>query len=172
MNKSVLFLTLMACLFIAGCKETRHEILGGIITQPISGPIDIGKEWIEIVPPKQLKVISNINYIVVKAKGLEQGPNMYRSLKFSDGSIGKIEVRLYDDKGQAVDFDYYSWVWADIPRLEIWEKGTNFEDGDLLRNIQSIHRFPHDTRFVKAQIRSDVQLHCDSIEWVGSSSNK
>jgi hypothetical protein len=162
----------MVCLVIAGCKETRHEILGGIITQPISGPIDIGKEWIEIVPPKQLKAIGSTNYITVKAKGLDQGPNIYRTLKFPDGSIGKIEAQLYDDKGNVIDFDCYSWVISATKKLTIWKKGTDFETDDPIQSQRSIYRFSHDTRFVKARIRSDVQLHCDSIEWEGETRNK
>src|SRR5262249_23779163 len=125
MNKPSLLMILLVCPFIAGCgEETKHRILGGVITQPISGPIDIGKEWVEIAPPKPLKAISYFNYIVVKAKGLDQGPDMYRSVKFPDGSTGKIEARLYDDKGNAVDFDYYAW--QNIKELIIMKKGTRF----------------------------------------------
>jgi hypothetical protein len=168
MNKTTLLIILLICLFISGCgKEARHRILGGVITQPISGAIDIGKEWIEIVPPKQLKAISSLNYIVVKAKGLDKGPDRYRSVKYPDGSTGKIEARLYDDKGQAVDFDCY--FWHNITELTIWKKGTNFEDDDPSHKIQG---FPHNTTFVRAQIRSDTHLHCDSIEWVGDTPNK
>jgi hypothetical protein len=158
---------LLMCLLIAGCgEETRHRMLGGTITQPISGPIDIGKEWIEIVPPKPLKAISYFNYIVVEAKGLNGGPDPYRSIKFPDGSTGKIEARLYDDKGNVVDFDYY--IWHNLTDLTIRKKGTRFpEDGGP--SILS-EDFPDNPRFVKAQIRSDVQLHCDSIHWKGYSS--
>jgi len=163
MNKPMLLIILLVCLLIAGCgEETRYRMLGGYITQPISGPIDIGKEWVEIVPPKPLKGLGS--YIVVKAKGLDEGPDMYRSVKFPDGSVGKIEARLYDDKGQVVDFDCYTLEITNIKMLHIWKKGTR-----LGENVP-IPGFPHDTRFVKAQIRSDVQLHCDSIEWEGYSS--
>jgi hypothetical protein len=163
MNKTTLLIILLICLFIPGCgEETRYRLLGGTIIQPISGPIDIGKEWIEIVPPKPLKALGS--YIVVKAKGLDEGPDRYRSVKFPDGSIGKIEARLYDDKGQIVDFDCYSWMITNIKMLNIWKKGTK-----LGENVP-IPDFPRDTRFVKAQIRSDVQLHCDSIEWEGYTS--
>jgi hypothetical protein len=161
-------LMLLACLLIAGCKEARHAAFGGSITQPISGPIDIGKEWIEIVPPKPLKAISSYNYIVVKAKGLNEGSDSYRSVKFPDGSIGKIEARLYDEKGQAVDFDYY--LWNNATDLAIMKKGKRVPgDGGTPDTNPD---FPHNTIFVKAQIRSDVQLHCDSIEWQWSTSKK
>jgi hypothetical protein len=167
-GRGSLLMILLACLIIAGCKEAEHAALGGVIIQPISGPIDIGKEWVEIVPPKPLKAISYFNYIVVKAKGIDRGPDVYRSLKFPDGSTGKIEARLYDEKGQVVDFDYYAW--QNITQLTIMKKGTRFPDDGGPQFLSQ--DFPHNTRFAKVQIRSDVQLHCDSIEWEGSTSKK
>jgi hypothetical protein len=161
-----LFILVLVCLLFAGCKEAEHAALGGSITEPISGPIDIGREWTEIIPPKPLKAISSFNYIVVKAKSLEPTLGVYGTVKFPDGSRGKIEARLYDDKGNVVDMDYC--VWNNLTDLTINKKGTNFEGEQPV----PIPNFPYNTRFVKLQIRSDVQLRCDSIEWQGSTSKK
>jgi hypothetical protein len=163
-----LLILALVCLLFAGCKEAEHAALGGSITEPISGPVDIGKEWTEIIPPKPLKAVSSFNYIVVKAKRLEPTLGVYGSVKFPDGSRGKIEARLYDDNGNAVDMDYC--VWNNLTDLTLRKKGTVIrEDGERLSPIPD---FPHNTRFVKVQIRSDVQLHFDSVEWQGSTSTK
>jgi hypothetical protein len=163
MNKPVLLMVFLICLTMVGCKETEHRLLGGEITQPISGPIDIGREWTEIIPPKPLRVISSSNSIVVKAQGLDEVLNNHQSVKFPDGSTGKIEARLFDDKGNAVDFDYYWWGQTNV--VGITKKGTRHPlDGGT---PTSNPHFPYGTTFVKVQIRSDVQLHCDSIEWEG-----
>jgi hypothetical protein len=61
-------------------------------------------------------------------------------------------------------------LWNNLTDLAINKKGTRIrEDGERLSPIPD---FPYNTRFVKVQIRSDVQLHCDSIEWQGSTSKK
>jgi hypothetical protein len=167
MNKQVLLIVFVICLLMGGCsKEAEHMILGGEVTQPISGPIDIGAEWTEITPPKPLRAISFSNCLIVKAQGLDEIPDNYRSVKFPDGSTGKIEARLYDEKGNAVEFDYY--VWNNKNVVTIRKKGTRhpMDGGTPDANPD----FPYGTTFVKVQIRSDVQLHCDSVEWRGRNS--
>jgi hypothetical protein len=165
MNKPILLMVILICLVMAGCKETEHNLMGGDITQPVSGPIDIGREWTELVPPKPLRAVSFSNYLIVAAKGLDEtlDTSRFRSIKFPDGSTGKIEARLYDEKGNAVDFDYY--VWSDKNVVTLRKKGTRFpEDGGTPATNPD---FPYNTTFVRVQIRSDVNLHCDSVEWGG-----
>jgi hypothetical protein len=162
MNKWVFLICLLMMLMV-GCKEAEHRITGGDITQPISGPIDISREWTEITPSKPLRAVSFSNYLIVTAQGLDETQDRFRSVKFPDGSTGKIEARLYDKEGNAVDFDYY--VWSNQNVVTIRKRGTRVPiDGGTLDPKPD---FPQGTTFVRVQIRSDAQLHCDSIEWGG-----
>lgn len=136
-------------------------------SQPISNAIEIGQDWQEIIPPEPLKSKTSIQYVslrmpenVWRNADWDEADTSHQTLKYADGTRGRIEATLFDEKGEAY-------------ALQINAKGGGFDLGRKLppRNLNEppkhIPDFPPDRVYTKLKIRSDVTLRLDKIEWTG-----
>lgn len=99
------FLMLTFLLLSSGCGAIYRSGFVPVPHQPISGLIEIGSEWQEIIPPKPLKPYGTMPYMVI-------GFNDYRypyadekreRLNLKDGRQTRVEAILYDDKGESYE---------------------------------------------------------------------
>lgn len=135
---------------------------------PISGSVDIGSQWLEIIPPKPLKSIVKNHFVSVEMTGVDifasiEGDSNNKTLVMKDGRKGKIEAFLFDDKGQ----DY---------ELKIIGSGRGINLGRALapRDANQLPSeepdFPYERVYTKLKIRSEVPIYCEKIEWDGNTS--
>lgn len=127
--------------------------------QAISGPVEIGTEWVEITPPAPLKSVQSQQYVSVTMKGADTWEQDLKTVKYKDGRKGKIEAFLFDEKGQSYE-------------LEIGGIGGGVDLARKLppRTPDSPPRvgpdFPHDRAYTRLRIRSEVAFRSEKIEWV------
>lgn len=137
-----------------------YESLSSTI-QPISGAVDIGSEWIEIVPPEPLKAMQVRQEIYLEIPGVttwsvEDG----KTVKYEDGRSGKIEGTLHDDQGQS----YELAISGKSGGLYLSRKlpPVTYDSPPLAT------RFPRDRSYSKLRVRSEVPVNSSKIEWVCS----
>jgi hypothetical protein len=165
-NKSLWFsLILLIAFSLSGCGFLDNIFSNQ--AQLISGAVEVGNEWKEIVPPAPLKSVKTIQYVslrmpesVWKNADWDESDPKRQTLKYGDGRTGKIEAILYDDKGASYE-------------LQINGKGGGFDLGRAVpaRNPDAPPSnkpmFPTDRVYTKLKIRSDVPLNLEKIEWSG-----
>ena len=132
-------------------------------TSPIlvSGPISIGPEWVEIIPPKPLiSRAGTMQYIEVYTEhntGGNWGENG-KTLKLKNGVSSEIEGILYDEKGN----EYELFINSDMKE----SIGLSHDNP----NIKGFENFP-EGEYTKLKIRSNIPLQCEKIEWSASYSS-
>lgn len=164
-----MFITfVMVGIICGGCDfYYRNMPFVSIPTQTISGPITIGSEWIEIIPPEPLRPIVNYQWISLGFYGENKGDFTDQNQKdtaliLQDGRKNRIEAFLFDDKGESYELQIVGRGGGIILR----RKGEVREENG--RFYYSSVNFPTDRVYTKLKIKSEIPLACDKIEWIGS----
>jgi hypothetical protein len=157
-----------------GCKTIYKSEFVPIPRQSMSGPIEIGTEWVEIVPPKPLIPYGKYQTIFITNQDFNHKILSYpEALTLLDGQKTKIEAILYDDKGEAYSLEVSRQRVVRSEQDEIVPAGFDLgrvpvevvtPDG---RADLSRPDFPEDRTYTKLRIRSEIVLKCQSIEWTG-----
>lgn len=168
------FFILLVFTFIfitGGCGVIYRTGLVPIPNQPITGPIEIGSEWLEVVPPQPIKPWGIANLIKVQylkykqptAKDLNSYSKDGTILYLDDGRQTKIEAIVYDDKGEGHEFSISGTdgVGKGFELRPKWT--TEIVDG---KPQEVVHLLPLDRTYTKLRIRSEIPLKCDNIEWM------
>lgn len=161
---AIIFLTLAVA--ITGCDfYYKNMPFVPIPPQKISGAVEIGSDWIEIVPPKPLKPLGYTNWIKLEYKGFKEMKdvkiNDQSILELADGRNTKVEGFLYDDKGEEFELE----LSQSSAGPELYRKGiSKIGDG---KTDYSMVNFPYDRVYTKLKIRSEIPLKCDKVEWLG-----
>lgn len=157
----------MLAVISSGCDFYHKNMpFAPIPPQTVSGPVVIGPEWIEIVPPEPLKPLVKSQWINLGYSGYNNNgysdPETEDSLNLADGRKTKIEAFLFDDKGES-----YELQLAGVGNGVILDRKAKVEiiDGEPRKVILD---FPSDRVYTKLKIRSEIPLKCDKIEWIGS----
>jgi len=170
MNRKSFKLVFIAALFVfasGGCDfYYRNMPFVPMPIQSVSGPVEIGRDWVEIFPPQALKPYGNSNWLNIEFVGYKKDNHTDgedgKVLNLADGRKTKIEAFLYDDKGESYELQiggtssgvtFYRRMSADVV------------DGKPERNVV---RFPIDRIYTKLKIKSEIPISCDKIEWIGS----
>lgn len=154
--------TLFMVLALGGCAQIYQTGLVPIPAQPISGPVEIGPEWIEITPPKPLQVyasafitIRGIDYDSKKMHLAVPDPPVY----LKDGRVTQIDAVLFDDKGESYELSISALGnGIDFTRkpADIRKVGERFRWTPVA--------FPEDRRYTKLRLKSDIPVRCSQIE--------
>lgn len=147
---------------LGGCKWLYKQGYP-IPDQLVSGPVEIGPEWVEIVPPKPLIPYGIIMEVLIKFEKAEAKDigTEYKSniIKFPDGEKTKIEAILYDDSGKAYDLI----VCGAGNGITFCRKDeTEVPDGTPRPSTPD---FPEDRIYTKLRLRSEMPVKIDSITW-------
>lgn len=166
----VIFSLFFLVLIFSGCGGIYKSGFVPVPAQPVSGPIEIGPEWVEIIPPAPLKPYGTLQYLVIGYH--EYDKNDYSAgrkgeiLNLADGRKTRIEAFLYDDRGES---------------YELQITGTGGVGGGISLNRKlkmevvdgkpeyTLPDFPNDRTYTKLKIQSEIPLKCDRVEWKGSS---
>ncbi len=164
-----LIVVLLALAFASsGCDFFyRNTPFVPIPTQTISGPVVIGPEWIEIVPPEPLRPTVKHNWITLgfykENKGdftddIQKG----EILILDDGRKTKIEGFLIDANGESYELS----ISGRGGGIQLTRKMT----AEVIEGRQKYKfvNFPIDRVYARLKIRSEIPLECDKIEWIGS----
>ena len=159
-------LVFAAAIFTSGCGKVLDDIF---LTKPqsISGAMEIGSDWKEVIPPEPLKSTKSIQYVSLKMDeriwrnaDWEVADKKLQTLKYPDGRQGKIEAFIVDEHDQRYE-------------LHISGIGDGFDLG-VLREPRRLDGppdtapdFPVNRNYVKLRIRSDIPLRLEKIEWSG-----
>lgn len=166
-NYKLTFVFIILAVASAGCNMSYKNVpFVSIPAQPISGAVEIGGDWKEIVPPQPLEPLGATNWISLGYTGYKDFKsvrvNKENILELADGRSTKVEGFLVDDQGQSYELELNQT--SDGPRL--YKKGAmKMVDG---KPDYSETMFPADRQFTKLKIRSDIALKLDKIEWIGS----
>ncbi len=166
--KNIKFVFVLAVLaFVSsGCDfYYRNMPFVPIPPQTISGPVVIGSEWVEVVPPKPLSPLGSTNWISLGYSEYEEGRYAEgdgKTLNLVDGRVTRIEALLFDDRGEIYELEVSRT--SNGPQLH--RKGKV----KILNGVPdySETKFPSDRVFVRLKIRSEISLDCSKIEWQGS----
>lgn len=166
-NYKIFFIFVMLAVALTGCNMIYKNVpFISIPPQTVSGPVEIGSDWTEIVPPQPLEPLGSTNWISLGFSGYKEFKlvkvNKENILELADGRSTKIEALLFDDKGESYDLELNQT--SDGPKL--YKKGE-------IKNVDgkpdySATKFPGDRVFTRLKIRSEIPLKCDKIEWIGS----
>jgi hypothetical protein len=129
------------------------------VYQPISGAVSIGSDWMEISPPAPLKSVDMQQHVHLKMQGVELAENDYKTVKYRDGRLGKIEALLFDDKGYSYELQI---VGIGVGIYLSRKRSPRPLDAPPTHEPD----FPHDRVYTKLRIRSDIPIHSDEIRWV------
>jgi hypothetical protein len=161
-KKILLAISLFVSFFaVSGCQYIYQSGFVPIPNQPISGPIEIGPEWIEILPPKPLVSFTST---AIYFRGIDgdfmKTPvhDLTPAIVLKDGRRIKMEAILYDDEGESYEL-MVSQFGNGIGFIR--QKTVELENGKL---VPKYYAFPHDRSFTKLRVRSDIPIKCDSIE--------
>lgn len=165
-NVKFVFVLAVFAIILGGCDfYYRNMPFVPIPPQTISGPVEIGSGWIDIVPSKPLSPLGSTNWISLGYNGYEKGKYSEGDGKFlnlADGRTTRIEAFLFDDKGEMYELEVSRT--SNGPQLH--KKGKV----KILNGVPdySETKFPNDRVFVRLKIRSELPLMCSKIEWQGS----
>lgn len=161
-----LFVLVFFTVISIGCSAIYDSGFVPIPRQPVSGPIEIGSEWVEVIPPKPLIpyglqqsiVIGNLDY---DRGNYSDGVNG-EILNLADGRKTRIEAFLYDDKGE----NYELQICGAGGTVFFCRKSiVKIVDG---KSEYTFPNLPKDRTYTKLRIRSDITLKCEYVEWSGS----
>jgi hypothetical protein len=166
-KRLLLLASLMTAIYLlTSCQYIYKSGFVPIPHQPISGPLEIGSEWIDIIPPKPLVSYTSA---AIYFRGID-GDFMKTPINdlspvivLKDGQKIKLEAVLYDDKGES-----YELMVAQFGNGIgfIRQKTVGIENG---KSVPKYYAFPDDRTFIKLRVRSDLPIKCDLIEltqWV------
>ena len=155
LNRAVFFISvLFSLLVLSGCgtinrwRSTTPAI--------VSDSIEIGSEWVEIIPPTPLISRSGTDQeiLVYTEHDVDSdfGKDM-KTLELKDGRTTKIEVYLYGEDGTEYELfingDGGGAIWfARIPP----------------NNKQGMIYFPNG-KYTKLKVRSEIPIKVEKIEW-------
>jgi hypothetical protein len=147
--KFIFFLLITSVIFLCGCKTVYKSGFVSVPRQTFSGPIEIGSDWIEIIPPKPLIQYGTYSGIELDYPGYTtvKIDDKGQLLTTADGKNTRIEAFLFDDKGESYE-------------LKVDGEGS----GIVLLNLE----IPTDRTFTKLKIRSETSLKLNRIEWFGN----
>lgn len=161
---------LLFALTLSGCAAIYRSGFVSVPRQPISGPITIGAEWVEVVPPAPLRPYGNSQFVNLEVEGFKKTGWKYYDdentiLELADDRTTNVEAFLFDNKGQSYQLEVSQTSGG--PQLYRkgkikWSGKPNFSEPDY-----SEVDFPSDRLFTKLRIRSEISLNCKKIEWVG-----
>ena len=157
----VLILSVSSCDFYY-----KNMPFASIPIQPISGSVEIGSDWVEIVPPQPLKPYGDTNWLNLEIIDYEKdnptNDEEGKILNLADGRKSKVEAFLYDDKGEGYELQ----IGGTSTGITFYRKmAINVTDGNP--KYKAV-RFPVDRTYTKLKIRSEIPLRCNKIEWIGS----
>lgn len=166
-NYKIIFIFVICAAVLSGCDfYYKNMPFVPIPPQKISGAVEIGPEWIEIVPPQPLRPIVHDPWITLGFLGYSKGDYNDReteeSLNLADGRKTKIEAFLFDDKGDSYELQL-SGVGGGIilgRKMKVEIIGGKQEN--------TVLNFPSDRVYTKLKIRSEIPLACDKIEWINA----
>ncbi len=122
---------------------------------PVSGPIEVGPEWVEIAPPNPLISREGTRQEILlftkhDVKG-DWGDDL-KTLKLKDGRDTRVEAFLYDEKGN----EFELFINGDV--------GEYVALALTPRNADKMVRFPNG-QYTKLRIRSEIPIKVEKIEW-------
>ncbi|MFT7288128.1 MAG: hypothetical protein ACI87W_002243 [Halieaceae bacterium] len=126
-----------------------------VVEQPVSGPITLGTEWIEIVPPKPLKVTKNEQAIRIELPG-SADMQLQNTIELSDGRRLQIEAEVVDDQGTTYDLA--------LGGVAATKHAFFYRAGDYPAGPD----YPVDRTIVKLRLRSNASADVDEIRWICS----
>jgi hypothetical protein len=139
-SKAIFCLFMLLLLFMfGGCGTIYKTGFVPIPNQPISGPIEIGSEWVEIIPTNAIKPL-----------GFAKSPLNSNILLLKDGRTTQIEAFMFDNEGNSHE-------------LQI----SGFGGGGF-QLYRTNEYFPLDKTYLKLKIRSQIPLKTEGIEWVSN----
>jgi hypothetical protein len=155
-----------------GCKTIYKSGFVDVPRQPISGPIEIGPDWVEIIPPKPLVPYGTNQQILLgyhnyDLKNLSQDKTL-NVLNLADGRKTIVEALIYDDEGESYALEFGAFggfnggVYLSRKGEIKWDGEPNFSHPDY-----SDVRFPIDRTYTKLKIRSEIPLKCEYVFWTG-----
>ncbi len=176
-NSVFIFTVAFFLLNLCGCKTIYNSEFVQPPVQPVSGPIEIGPEWVEIIPPKPLIPYGKYQNIhILNSDFNHNNLNEYyidrNLLNLADGRKTKIEAVLYDDVGEIYKLGISGRTIIRTEDDKIVPSGIEFSRYLITETIngreeQNIPDFPADRTYTKLKIRSEINLKCQNIEWVG-----
>lgn len=126
---------------------------------PVSGPIEVGPEWVEITPPNPLISRSGTNQQVelfFEQNFIDDwGGADYKTLKLKDGKMTKLEIFLYDDAGN----EYELFINGG------GESSVRFTYNSPAR--KEYENFPN-KEYIRLKVRSKTPIKVKRIEWNAS----
>lgn len=158
---ALVFLIVMLMTISNGCDKVYESGLVPIPKQPISGAVEIGSEWTEIIPPQPLKPLGKLSKINFRCsiddnKPIDKDGSV---IYLKDGRTTKVEAVISDNKGEKFDLGIagYGNGFIMYRKMSSEVKGEKpFFSGD----------FPQDRIYTKLIVRSEIPLKCDNIEWI------
>jgi hypothetical protein len=152
-SKAIFCLFMLLLLFMfGGCGTIYKTGFVPIPNQPISGPIEIGSEWVEIIPTNAIKPLGGQHWVLVKFLGCDfaKSPLNSNILLLKDGRTTQIEAFMFDNEGNSHE-------------LQI----SGFGGGGF-QLYRTNEYFPLDKTYLKLKIRSQIPLKTEGIEWVSN----
>ena len=123
--------------------------------RPVSGPILLGPEWVEVVPPSPLQVSRDEQAVRLRLAGIAD-MDLHDGLKFEDGRRVVIEAEVVDDQGTAYPLalgGIAGSVHAYFYRAGEYPPGSDY---------------PADRTIVTLRFRSDPEIEVEEIRWICS----
>ncbi len=164
-----IILMLMSVILLAGCGYVYRSGFVRVPRQPISGPVEIGPEWIELIPPSPLIPYGAYQSVLIGIEGydsLNYVDDVTKGdvLNFTDGRKSKIEAFVYDDKDEPYELQI-TGTGGEGGGVRFGRKWTT----DIVegRPESILPQFPIDRTYMKLRIRSSMPIKCDRILWVG-----
>jgi hypothetical protein len=160
------FIFVMLAVVLSSCDfYYKNMPFAPIPPQPISGPVEITSEWVEIVPPKPLKPLGHTNWIKLGYAGFKEMKDTktfdQSILEMADGRNSKVEGFLYDEKGEEFALE----LTQSSGGPELYRKGVS-KLGDGKTDYSAV-QLPTDRVYTRLKIRSEIPIKCDKIEWWG-----
>lgn len=161
----ILFVLLLA-LSLSGCGVIYNSEFIPAPDQEISGPIEVGPEWVEIVAPKPLipyKTIQKVQLAFGEVDYMAGADESRESLALKGGKRTKIEAVLFDNKGESYDLSISS-IGGEGGGAGLSRKTVQQEVDGKTREVGLY--FPEDRTFTKLKIKSSIPIKLDKIKWV------
>lgn len=140
----------------SGSRWRGGVLLGiGFNEQPVSGPVAVGAEWLEIVPPSPLSVVKNEQSIRLQVAGVAD-MDAGGSLTLDDGRRIRVTAEVIDDRGTRYPLTLGGISGMQYAYVYFYRAGDYPPGPD----------FPLDRTIVKLRMRSDVPLEVEEIRWI------
>lgn len=126
--------------------------------QPVSGPIELGAGWTEVVPPAPLVVSRDEQAIRLQLAGIED-IDLDNTLELADGGRVVVDAEVVDDAGTV-----YPLVLAAVSGQRhafFYRAGERPPGPD----------YPTDRKIVKLRLRSEPALTVEEIRWICTSAH-